>query len=106
RRGLMRQLALGIADEQMAAWLVRPLRLQAMGQIDEAFDRRLESHADADAGSFNDAAIATRARVRCGGPFRPGGAALKGPRHICRDLRARTIARVHQTRTSEPIERL
>src|SRR5256886_13423840 len=82
RRELIRPVALAIADEQIAALLVRPLLLKAMAQIDEAFDRRLELHADADAGSLNDATIATRARVRWGGLFRPPRAALQGPRHL------------------------
>src|SRR5439155_19225825 len=63
RRELISPVALAIADEQIAALLVRPLLLQAMAQIDEAFDRSLESHADADAGSFDDAAIATCAWI-------------------------------------------
>ena len=74
RRELIGPVAVAILDEQIAALLRGLLRLLTVAQIDESFDGRLEPHAHADAGTFREPAVATRARIS---EFRSPGT-LKG----------------------------
>ena len=60
RRGeLIRPVAFPIADEKIAALLRRPLLLWTAAQIDETFDRRIQSYAQAHARCVGESAIAT-----------------------------------------------
>src|SRR5947209_8085790 len=58
RGTLIHPVPVAIANQQIAALVGRPLLLRPETEIHESLDRRLEPHAQPDAGAFRDTASA------------------------------------------------